>query len=158
MARATVTRAVLAAETAAITTWAARHGWDVRIDEDGLTLEAGTVHPASQATIVFHADLDGYPALPPAWTCRDSAGEVTPSAFPLPGTRPGVSGSIFHPGLVICAPWNRLAYATHGGPHNDWGDLTGWKTVSGGHSQAHTLPDMLTALALHLSVSPGSAA
>jgi hypothetical protein len=158
MGGATVTRAMLAAETPAIMAWAARHGWDIRIDEGALTLDAATVHPASQATIVFHADLDDYPALPPAWTCRDSAGEAIPSAFPLAGTRPGVPGSIFHPGLVICAPWNRLAYAVHGGPHNDWGELTVWKTVSGGHTQAHTLADMLTALAVHLSVSPAAAA
>jgi hypothetical protein len=55
----------------------------------------------------------------------------------------------------ICAPWNRLAYAVHGGPHNDWGTTTDWKQAAATSTQAHTLPDMLSALRLHLQYSPG---
>jgi hypothetical protein len=149
---------MLAAETPAIASWATRHHWKVDIDPDALTLDAATVHPVSGTPIVFRAELDGYPAEPPAWTCRDRGGAATRSAFPLAGSRPGVPGSIFHSDLVICAPWNRLAYAVHGGPHRDWAELTGWKTVSGGATQAHSLADMLSVLALHLSASPATAA
>lgn len=157
MATATITRAVLAAETPAATAWANRHGWNIHTDATGPTLDASTAHPVTGTLIVFHADLSGYPTIPPAWTCQDAQGSAKPSVFPLPGSRPGLPGSIFHPQLVICAPWNRLAYAAHGGPHTDWVDLRGWKTVPGNPTQAHTLADMLATLALHLAASPGTA-
>lgn len=152
-----VTRAVLAAEEPAINVWAARHGWDVDIDHARLGLTARTVHPVAGVPITFHADLAGYPVTPPRWTCRTPEDVLVPAAFPLPGSRPGINGSIFHPNQLICAPWSRLAYGTDGGPHTDW-ELTGWKTVTGDPTQAHTLPDMLSSLAMHLSASPGVAA
>ncbi|MFC0028006.1 hypothetical protein ACFFMM_00510 [Micromonospora chaiyaphumensis] len=64
-------------------------------------------------------------------------------------------GSIFHPNRLICAPWNRLAYAEHGGPHPDWGALTNWKTAGAGYTKADTLADMLSQIHLHLTLSPG---
>jgi hypothetical protein len=156
-----VARVVIETEMLAVAGWAERSGWGVRINTDdaveGPVLQAHTVHPVTRAPIVFHAALQDYPVLPPAWTCRDADGAVTPAAFPLPGTRPGLNGSIFHGAMVICAPWNRLAYGAHGGPHGDWMDLTAWKTV-GGVTQAHTLADMLASIAVHLSASPGTAA
>ncbi|MEZ0357998.1 hypothetical protein [Mycobacterium sp. SA01] len=158
MSTATITRAVLAAEMPAVTAWASRRGWTIEADAPSLRLSAATVHPVVQTVIVFCADLTGYPATPPAWTCLNGTGHAASAAFPVAGSRAGLSGSIFHPNGVICAPWNRLAYAVHGGPHNDWGDLTGWKTVTGGVTQAHTLADMLTTLALHLSASRAIAA
>ncbi|TDO06606.1 hypothetical protein EV580_6707 [Mycobacterium sp. BK086] len=154
-----VARAVIDAEMAAVAAWAARNGWDVRIDIDGgvegPVLQARTAHPVTHVPIVFYAELHDYPVLPPAWTCRDAAGAVSAAAFPLAGTRPGLSGSIFHGALVLCAPWNRLAYGAHGGPHADWTDLTAWKSI-GGVTQAHTLADMLASIAVHLSASPGT--
>jgi hypothetical protein len=157
-----VARVVIEAEMVAVVGWAARSGWEVRIDIDdaveGPVLQARTVHPVTGAPIVFHAALQDYPVLPPAWTCRDPEGVVTAAAFPRAGTRPGLSGSIFHGALVICAPWNRLAYGARGGPHGDWTDLTAWKTIGGGVTQAHTLADMLASIAVHLSASPGTAA
>ena len=153
-----VTDAVMAVELPAITAWAARRGWDVDVDVKCRTVAAKTVHPKSGAVIVFHADLDEYPAIPPAWTCRDADGVVSLAAFPRPGQQPGVSGSIFHTNNVICAPWNRLAYAANGGPHGDWEDLTAWKNAAAGagYTQAHTIPDMLNTIRLHLVVSPGT--
>ncbi|AFM20600.1 hypothetical protein Mycch_5998 (plasmid) [Mycolicibacterium chubuense NBB4] len=155
---AIVERAVLTAEAPAIMAWAARADWTVRFDADGRTLTASTIHPVTRTVVVFHADLEGYPAIPPAWSCRNADGAVTPSAFPLPGSRTGIPGSIFHAAMLICAPWNRLAYGVHGGPHTDWTVLTEWKTVPGGVTKAHTLADMLSAIALNLAASPGTAA
>jgi hypothetical protein len=152
-----VTRAVVATEMVAATAWCDRHGWTVAVTEDGLHVDATTAHPVTGTVIVFHADLDGYPAIPPVWTCRDQDGHVGPATFPLPGERPGIPGSIFHGNQVICAPWSRLAYAGHGGPHSDWGDLTAWKTIAG-VTQAHTIADMLNALAVHLAASKAVAA
>lgn len=157
MVPANVTQAVVAAETPAVTAWAMRHRWTVTFAQDDTHLDAATIHPVTKNPIVFHAELDGYPAIPPAWTCRDADGNVTPATFPMPGQRPAVPGSIFHPNHVICAPWNRLAYGSHGGPHSDWADQSGWKTI-GGVTQAHTIADMLNSLALHLAPSPATAA
>jgi hypothetical protein len=153
-----VERAVLTAEAPAIEAWAARAGWAVHVDAGGRVLTAWTIHPVTRTVIVFHADLEGYPAIPPAWSCRDENGDVTPSAFPLPGSRIGIPGSIFHAAMLICAPWNRLAYGVHGGPHTDWTALTEWKTVPGDVTRAHTLADMLSVIALNLAASPGTAA
>ncbi|SFG26973.1 hypothetical protein SAMN02787118_11817 [Streptomyces mirabilis] len=152
-----VTRAVMAGETPAVTAWAERHQWRVRVDPDSQTLTAVTTHPATNTLVLFHADLTGYPALPPAWTCRDDQGCSPHDAFPLAGTGPVITGSVFHPNPVICAPWNRLAYSEHSGPHADWGGLTEWKTAAPASTRAHTLADMLNTLRLHLAASPGMA-
>ncbi len=157
MVPASVTLAVVVAEAPAVTAWAKRHHWTVTIAPHGTHLDATTIHPVTKKLIVFHAELDGYPAVPPAWSCRDADGNVSPATFPIAGQRPTVPGSIFHPNHVICAPWNRLAYGSHGGPHSDWADQSGWKTI-GGVTQAHTLADMLNSLALHLAASPATAA
>jgi hypothetical protein len=142
-------------EASAVTSLAARRGWAVVIDVDSLMLTATTTHPTCGAVVTFRADLSGYPALPPAWTCHDATGASPRSAYPAAGTRPCLNSSIFHSNPVICAPWNRLAYAEHAGPHGDWGGPANWKNVDTNLTQAQTLPDMLAALHLHLSASPG---
>jgi hypothetical protein len=158
VASANVTKAVVAAEAAAIAAWARRRDWSVAIATDYASLDARSSHPVTSTVIVFHADLDDYPVIPPAWTCLDAAGTISPAAFPVGGQRAGVPGSIFHPNQVFCAPWNRLAYGVHGGPHPDWSDLAAWKSVGSDMTQAHTIADMLNSIALHLSASPGTAA
>lgn len=152
-----VTRAVMVSETLAITAWAERHRWTVCVDPDNQTLTAETRHPVTDTQVRFQADLTDYPAFPPAWTCRDDQGANPRSAFPLAGTGPMIAGSVFHSNLVICAPWNRLAYSEHSGPHGDWGGPVQWKTAASAYTRAHTLADMLNTLRLHLAVSPGMA-
>jgi hypothetical protein len=63
-------------------------------------------------------------------------------------------GSIFHGSGVICAPFNRLAYGEHGGPHGDWGGPLSWLNVRG-HVRATALADMLALIIAHLNYSPG---
>lgn len=150
-----VTQVVIDDVRAAIIAWAARHHWDVQCDIGGLALVAATRHPRIDATVTFHAALDGFPGIPPAWTCRTRDGQNIRSAYPAAGAAPGIPSSIFHPNGLICAHWNRLAYQVHGGPHPDWGELTNWKTVGPGTAHADTLPDMLALLRLHLIYSPG---
>jgi hypothetical protein len=154
---AAVTRAVLADEVSAVAAWATRQkGWEAQTDMDGLRLSARTTHPATGIPLRIDADLDGYPGFPPAWRFVDpSTGQPLPQAFPRGGAIPGISGSIFHSNRVVCAPWNRLAYAEHGGPHGDWGALTNWKSAAPTYTKADTLADMLSQIALHLSASPG---
>src|SRR5690606_221291 len=87
--------------------------------------------------------FDNYRAVAPAWTFTDS-GWVAPPAqqlFPRPSIGPGAS--IFHSNAVICVPFNRLAFAQHGGPHGDWGTPANWIEAGNGYVHAETVGDML---------------
>jgi hypothetical protein len=151
MIPAVVTAAAVDAEFPAVTAWAARRpSWAVRYDAPTLILYADTIHPITGQPVAIAAELTGYRAVPPAWTIAGPDG-----AFPTSGQVPGVSGSIFHSNRLICAPWNRLAYAEHGGPHPDWGGQTNWTSAGNGYTKADTLADMLSQIALHLAASPG---
>jgi hypothetical protein len=150
-----MTRAQLAAEQPAILAWAARMaGWAVDVSLPDLVIAASTVHPQCQAPLIVTADCSWYPVAAPAWRFADAAGDSPKSAFPAPGSTPAIKGSIFHPNGLICAPWNRLAYAEFGGVHNDWGGIVNWKAAAPGYTQAHTVADMLQTLAVHLTASP----
>ena len=152
---ATVTRVAAEAEIASATAWATRHGWTLQWNPDALILNATTKHPAAERLVEVIAHLDDYRALPPAWRFVTPGTDESPrSAWPSAGELPGVSGSIFHTEPCVCAPWNRLAYKVHGGPHEDW-TMTAWLTVGGGSSKADHLADMLDQLHQHLRVSPG---
>jgi hypothetical protein len=155
MVPAAVTQAVIDDAHAAITAWAMRHGWVVAIDRDRLTLAAVTTHPAVGSLLIFHAELDGFPAIPPAWTCRNLDGQTPKSAYPAPPTSGGHVPSIFHTNGLLCAHWNRLAYAALGGIHSNWTDLANWKTTEPGSVRGETFPDMLAAIRTHLASSPG---
>ena len=151
MIPAVVTAAAVDAEFPAVTAWAARRpSWAVRYDATTLILYADTIHPMTGQPVAIAAELTGYRAVPPAWTIAGPNG-----TFPTNGQIPGVSGSIFHPNRLICAPWNRLAYGEHGGPHPDWDGQTNWTSAGTGYTKADTLADMLSQIALHLAASPG---
>lgn len=154
MVPADVSRASLEAEAPAVQAWAARRGWAAQLDLQRLGLVATFAHPADASLLLLVADLTDYRALPPAWRFVDPlTGTSTPRAFPAAGPVLGQS-SIFHPNAIICAPWNRLAYADAGGPHPNWGDATNWLTVAEG-PVAHTVADMLATIHVHLQSSGG---
>jgi len=158
----TITEAVMADELPAITAWAERNDWRFTYDPAALKGRVEAEHPNVAGQLVaFWFDVTGYPnEQPPAWWCGGDGMSVTtgkadyprPPLTPPPGLP---NGSIFHPNQVICAPWNRLAYGVQGGPHPDWPALAAWKTYGAGYTQAHTIPDMLSALAIHLDRSDG---
>ena len=149
-----VTLAVLEQEVPAAQHWAARHAWAIDVDLDALQLTAITHHPADHCELVLIGEFTGYRAVPPAWRFVDPVtGQVTSNAFPAQGSPPGRS-SIFHSMPVLCAPWNRLAYAEAAGPHGDWGAVAGWLNVRD-TTQAHTIADMLATVDAHLRYSPG---
>jgi hypothetical protein len=157
-----VTEAVMVDEMPAITAWAQRNGWIVTFDKTALKGRAEVQHPKMNRTIVFWFDVEGYPdRQPPAWWCGGDGESVSkaPADYPHPpltATPAGSPvGSIFHMNQVICAPWNRLAYGLHGGPHGDWASLAAWRTNAPGNTQANEIVDMLSQLALHLSFSDG---
>ncbi len=151
----TLARAEVERDLGAVASWARRHGWAFRGDLDALVLRAATYHPATGRLVEVRADLQDYPGLPPGWRfVLPGTDDSPPAAWPLPGQLPGVSGSIIHSNPCICAPWNRLAYSAHGGPHGEWA-MTSWRTISGGTTKADHLPDMLDQIHMHLTVSPG---
>lgn len=148
-----VTRAIVEAERPGLEAWCSRKGWPIEVDLHSARLALRMPHPKDAPGIPelkLVADLVNYRAVPPAWRfVEPDGGEVTPRAFPRPGP-----SSIFHSKLVICAPWNRLAYASEGGPHGNWSGTGNWLNVSG-HTRATTLADMLAAIHVHLQASPG---
>ncbi len=103
---------------------AAARGW-VLSQTDELRFILG--FPASDNTIFYvFVECDDYPVKPPAWHwCdKDGAGLKDPRNVPK-GT------GFLHSNGVICAPWNRLAYAAMDsrGPHNDW-QISDWRSNS----------------------------
>jgi hypothetical protein len=154
MVPAAVTVAILEQELPAAHRWAARHAWALEVDLAALRLITITHHPADRTELVLVGEFTGYRAVPPAWRFVDPAtGQPSPRAFPAPGPSP--SGSIFHASLLLlCAPWNRLAYAEAGGPHGDWGAAVDWLNARN-YTQAHTIADMLATVESHLRSSPG---
>jgi hypothetical protein len=149
------TVAVVEDELPALVATAGRRGWAVSWLSDSLALLAdGRFRPAD-SSIRLHADLAGYRAVPPGWTViPPDATAPAGYRFPVAGTLPGGSSSIFHPSGVMCAPFNRLAYQHSGGPHGDWGGPASWLDVKG-HVRAVTLAEMLAVIAAHLNYSPG---
>src|SRR5487761_1115925 len=146
-----VTRALIDKEWPAIQAWADRWGWSLSLDREELRLEAQSRHPKDRLPVKLVGTFDGYAVVPPAWTfVNPYTGQCEGEAFPAAGDQ-----SIFHTNLVICAPWNRLAYSVHGGPHSDWGELIGWQQDRQGSTRATTIADMLSQVDVHLRRSPG---
>lgn len=156
MSTADEARCHLEIESPAIEKWAARRGWAVTIDLENLIIIAVVQHPAlPKVSVRFRAELPNYRMQPPQWRCIDEKGGTASSAFPAPGLIANGASSIFHSSGFICASWNAVAYAENGGVHTDWGAMNNWLSVPPPISQAHTIPDMLAVLDLHLQASPG---
>lgn len=148
-----VTIATVEGELPGMRGYADRHGWRVAWDPAHLLLTVDGRHPGAGTAARLHADVTDYRAVPPAWTFGIDA-DSTVARFPQPGTVPENIQSIFHSNGVICAPFSRLAYANHGGPHGDWGGPANWLQITG-KVTAKTLGDMLAHIVLHLKYSPG---
>lgn len=151
-----VTRAVVEEELDPAWEWATRAGVGLEWLQENLELRAILNQPKTGARFYLLGRCDEYRLLPPIWDFRDSswAGESARQNFPGPGAPPGI-GSIFHSNGVICAPFNRLAYAGYSGLHSDWGAAQNWVHVAPGHVRADTIADMLATIQLHLNYSTG---
>lgn len=147
-------RVILQSEVRNCQLWADRHAWQLNLDLEKLVLDVLLVHPADGEAMLLSGKFDGYRGLPPEWVFLDPRSrQMTIHAWPKAGAIPRRS-SIFHSFGVICAHWNRLAYKQFNGPHSDWGDLSGWADMRvGGH--AENICEMLSAINVHLAVSPG---
>lgn len=147
----TAARATAEAEVPAIKAWASRHGWAVLWLSEELLLRAAAYHPRTNRVVEVTAQCDGYRAIPPVWQfVRPGTDETGKMWVPAPGP-----GSVFHGNGIICAPWSRLAYADHGGPHGEWGGPAAWLQVGPPNTIAQTIPDMLSTIDIHLQQSPG---
>lgn len=128
--------------------WAAMHGLELVFDSEALTIElALSGPPAIPGTdpepYLIRGELADFDALPIIWRFLDprTSEIIGTAAYPQ-----AASGSVIHSQGLICAPWSRLAYKVHGGPHQDWEDLTDWKTPRPPYTYAVTIPDMLARL------------
>lgn len=152
---ASVTLAQVEVELPAISAWAGRHGWSTVWLNDTYQLRCSTYHPRQRKLVELVGTFDGYPALPPAWRfVSPGTDNEERKAWPSAGAVPGVNGSILHSNPCICAPWSRLAYSEHNGPHSEW-QMAGWKTAAPGYTRASSIADMLDQIHLHLQASPG---
>ena len=150
-----VTVATVEEELPGIRCYAARHGWEVVWNPNEMTLRFLGEHPGDNASICLIARPDGYRALPPAWTFEPpSGGEQGHPFFPRSGSGRAGRGSVFHGTNVICAPFNRLAYKQHGGPHSNWGGPEAWLQVKGKIRET-TLAGMFASILGHLRDSTG---
>ncbi|MBX3352994.1 MAG: hypothetical protein KF684_08655 [Phycisphaeraceae bacterium] len=132
-----------------------RHRWTLQWDPERQLLTFDRPSDLVGCAILrLTAEVEAYPLHPPAWRFWkvDGQGQAV-SVFPSNRGSVGNDGSIFHPSRVICAPFNRLAYGTHQGPHPEWG-MSQWKDVRG-VARATTLTEMLAIITAHLKASPG---
>lgn len=149
------TIAMVESELVALQAYAARHGWKVTWQPEQLVVLLDGVHPADSSVARLRAGVDKYKMWPPAWRfLRTEAGREDEVRAPKAGTLPGGVSSMFIDKGVICAPFNRLAYTGHGGPHGDWNGVEKWLEVKGTVS-ATNLAEMFAQILAHLNHSPG---
>jgi hypothetical protein len=145
-----VTEAILeeAEQLPAARAWAAKNSLDLAFDSDALTIDLALSGPAAlpdadPEPYLIRGELADFDALPIIWRFLDprTGGMIGTGAYPQ-----AASNSVIHSQGLICAPWSRLAYQIHGGPHPDWGELADWKTPRPPYTYAVTIPDMLDRL------------
>ena len=136
---------------------ARRKGLELIFDEASLVLWLALDGPATSATearepYLIRGELTDYDFMPPIWTFvhPTSRANIGKSAYPKP-----IRSSVLHGNGLVCAPWNRLAYQVNGGPHGDWGELSGWKMAALQHTYATTIPDMVERLVREVRTSRG---
>ncbi len=143
--------AIVEEELAAASAWAERHELSLDADPEALHLELALAGPSRNGNgsdaedYLLLGDFDDYRAIPPAWRfvgpCTKD--EIGSPAFPAGGTELPFPATVLHPNAVICAHFNRLAYAAHNGPHPEWSDLGNWQNVREAETLALTIAAML---------------
>ena len=154
-----VTVAAFASELEPAREWAKREQCQLECNLPEKVLRVTLVRDDSAERFYLRGRFDEYKALPPIWEWCDAnwsnAGDrgLSPDAAQ---TSHGSSMFLNHRGAaIICAPFNRLAYADHGGPHKNWGKLTHWMTVNRDVIYAVTIGDMLHAIARDFRYTSG---
>ena len=148
----TVVDATLEAELPGALEWGKRHGVSVEsLLPEARTLRVVLIQKESEEKYFLQGRFDRYKELPPVWEWRDESWNERnhPNLSPKPvSTVCGPSMFLRHSkqGItraIICAPFNRLAFGTEGGPHDDWGNPAQWTTRRPPWVYAVTIGDML---------------
>ena len=133
--------------------WAERRNVPLAWLPERLELRATLVQPETEEYFFLRGTFDDYRAIAPAWTFTDDKWEVNggPLHYPKVTTPPHGSPMFIGAGpsgAVVCVPFNRLAYAQHGGPHQvaDWGGPSNWLNAGPAYVHAETIADMLQAI------------
>lgn len=158
---ATQVRTRLKEEIDAAEAWAARLDYELTYDEQSLSLRLALSGPGGDPYLLGGI-FEDYPTLPPIWRfLHPESGEaIGRAAFPAPAD-PYPRGSPLiidsgREGVVICAHFNRLAFAEEEGPHGDWGPLVNWQNPGASpYTYANTVADMLARIALETADSGG---
>ena len=122
-----VTDAAIAGELPGVRAWAERHqiALDTRLIAERI-IRVVLVQEKGEK-FYLQGNFADYRELPPIWDWRGETWSATDGLHLSPGpqgTPFGASMFIQHNNRgLICAPFNRLAYGTHNGPHSNWGDL-----------------------------------
>jgi hypothetical protein len=145
-------RAIAELELDAARAWAARHRATLTWIAETLELRATFMQPIGdlEETFFLRGSFDGYREVPPIWVFTDETwGAMSRPVDSPQAAPPGGRSSMFisHNGrAVICAPFNRLAYAAKEGPHQDWGGPELWLSAGPNLVHAATIGDMLQAI------------
>ena len=132
--------------------WAKRHGISLTsLFPQERILRVILEQGSSGERFFLQGHFGQYKALPPVWDWRDETWtEVEAISFgPRPQPTPFGSSMFLSHGnkIIICAPFNRLAFSEHGGPpHKDWSGPAQWISAGPTYVQATTIGDMLNAI------------
>jgi len=148
-------------EVTAARGWAERHGCRLEYDEGDLRLRVALAGPDGEAYLL-EGRFDDYPTLPPSWRFLHprTGKRIGRAAYPRPASpHPRGTALVIQSGTegaVVCAHFNRLAFAEQGGPHGDWGSLAEWRTPGrAAYTFAETIGDMVARIALEVADSAG---
>ena len=155
-----VTDAAIENELPGALAWAQRRriALDTRLLRERI-IRAVLVQQDEGEKFYLQGSFDDYKELPPIWDWCDESWSNTGALHLSPRVDNSPFGSsmfIQHNSRgIICAPFNRLAYATHDGPHSNWGDAAQWMTAGPGYVYAVTIGDMLQLILRDFSLSKG---
>ena len=135
------------------------------IDAEKPLISCTLIQP--HTALSFHLDVDctDYRQLPPMFRFSVTPGALTslPHDYPKQTSNPFGGGNLF----ILCGPnnslgcvcshFNRLAYNTHNGPHQDWGGPDNWLNAAstGGWVRATNLPEMFSAIISRFKLTKG---
>lgn len=150
-------RVVVEDELQAAKAWGRRHAVPIEWISETLELRVLLTQPDTETQFYLRGMFDNYRERPPAWDFCDPTWSQTgdKSFYPAKPPRTPFGSSLIHQSPVICAPFNRLAYKVHGGPHSNWGDTAQWITPKGSYIYADTISDMIQAIHRDLQYSTG---
>jgi hypothetical protein len=137
--------------------WATHHDVPLLWVPEVLEMRATFTQPETKDLFYLRGRVDDYREIPPAWTFTDATWAAEPCAqlFPRPAQTP-YGTSVFLNQPVICAPFNRLAYKEHEGPHQDWAGPVNWLTAGQPNEvKALFLGDMLSVIHQHFFCTRG---